>query len=124
MILLDSSVLIYLFRKKDKTKSFFFDLLSEENDFAISAITQYEIGIGNKSSSSEFWNDLYSKLVVLPFDQNCSDVAIDVYANLKKKNQLIDLADQLIGATAKSHRLPIATLNKKHFQRIERLILI
>jgi predicted nucleic acid-binding protein len=47
-----------------------------------------------------------------------------VYANLKKKNQLIDLADQLIGATAKSHRLPIATLNKKHFQRIERLILI
>lgn len=59
MILLDSSVLIDLFRKKDKSKSYFFELLSEENDFAISTITQYEIGIGNKSSSSEFWNDLY-----------------------------------------------------------------
>lgn len=124
MILLDSSVLIDLFRKKDKSKSYFFELLSEENDFAISTITQYEIGIGNKSSSSEFWNDLYGKLIILPFDQNCSDVAIEVYASLKKQNKLIDLADLLIGATAKNHRIPLATLNKKHFQRIEGLMLL
>lgn len=57
MILLDSSVLIDLFRKKDKTKSYFFNLLSDENDFAISSITHYEIGVGNKVSSSDFWNN-------------------------------------------------------------------
>jgi tRNA(fMet)-specific endonuclease VapC len=115
--------LTYLGKKIRRNLSFLI-YFRRKNDFAISAITQYEIGIGNKSSSSEFWNDLYGKLVVLPFDQNCSDVAIDVYASLKKKNQLIDLADIFIGATAKSHRIPIATLNKKHFQRIEGLIMI
>jgi tRNA(fMet)-specific endonuclease VapC len=37
---------------------------------------------------------------------------------------LIDLADLLIGATAKYHNIPLATLNKKHFQRIDGLVLI
>ncbi|WP_418884486.1 type II toxin-antitoxin system VapC family toxin [Cognataquiflexum rubidum] len=49
-------------------------------------------------------------------------MAIEVYASLKKQNKLIDLADLLIGATAKNHRIPLATLNKKHFQRIEGLM--
>jgi len=124
MILLDSSVLIDLFRKKDKTKSYFFDILSEENNFAISTITQYEIGIGNKVSSSDFWNDLYNKLTILSFDQSCSNEAIEIYAILKRQNKLIDLADLLIGATAKNYQIPLATLNKKHFQRIEGLQLI
>ena len=124
MILLDSSVLIDLFRKKDKSKSYFFELLSEENGFAISTITHYEIGIGNKLSNSDFWNNLYNKLTILPFDQNCSVVAIDIYTFLKKQNKLIDLADLLIGATAKYHNIPLATLNKKHFQRIDGLVLI
>ena len=73
----------YRLRRKS-SGSFIFPPENEENDFAISTITQYEIGIGNKSSSSEFWNDLYGKLIILPFDQNCSDVAIEVYASLKK----------------------------------------
>jgi tRNA(fMet)-specific endonuclease VapC len=124
MILLDSSVLIDLFRKKDKTKSYFFDLLSEENDFAISTITQYEIGIGDKVSNSDFWNDLYNNLTILPFDESCSAEAIEIYAILKKQNKLIDFADLLIGATAKNHQISLATLNKKHFQRIEGLHLI
>ncbi|EKB50975.1 type II toxin-antitoxin system VapC family toxin [Cecembia lonarensis] len=124
MILLDSSVLIDLFRKKDKTKSYFFNLLSEENDFAISTVTQYEIGIGNKVSTSDFWNELNDRLTILSFDQSCSIEAIEIYATLKRKNKLIDLADLLIGATAKSHNIPLATLNKKHFQRIDGLVLI
>ncbi|MGY6742069.1 MAG: type II toxin-antitoxin system VapC family toxin [Cecembia sp.] len=124
MILLDSSVLIDLFRKKDKTKSYFFNLLSVENDFAISTVTQYEIGIGNKVSTSDFWNELNDRLTILSFDQSCSIEAIEIYATLKRKNKLIDLADLLIGATAKSHNIPLATLNKKHFQRIDGLVLI
>lgn len=34
---------------------------------------------------------------------------------------MIDLADILIGATAPTHNIPIATLNDKHFNRIKGL---
>lgn len=124
MILLDSSVLIDLFRKKDKQKSFFFKLLDKEENFAISSITHYEIGVGNKKSNSDYWNDLYNNLTVIPFDENCSETAIEIYLDLRKKNRLIDLADLLIGATSVTHGITLATLNKKHFDRIVNIELI
>jgi tRNA(fMet)-specific endonuclease VapC len=37
---------------------------------------------------------------------------------------MIDLADIFIGATAVTYKIPIATLNIKHFERIESLELI
>lgn len=124
MILLDSSVLIDLFRKKDKKKSVFYALLDSEDDFAISSITHYEIGIGNKRSNSGYWNDLYNSLTVIPFDENCSETAIDIYLDLKRRNKMIDLADLLIGATALTHGLALATINRKHFERIEMIEII
>jgi len=118
MILLDSSVLIDLFRKKNKIKSFLFELLDRESEFAISSITHYEVGIGNKVSHDEYWSDLTNNLTVIPFDENCSDAAILIYLDLKRRNQMIDLADLFIGSTAIGYGLPLATLNKKHFERI------
>lgn len=49
---------------------------------------------------------------------------MDTYKALKPKNALIELADLLIGATAISNSVPLATLNKKHFERIPNLVLI
>ena len=60
-------------------------------------------------------------LTVIPFDKTCSDTAIAIYLNLLKINKMIDLADILIGATALTHNIPIATLNVKHFERIKSL---
>ena len=36
-------------------------------------------------------------------------------------NKMIDLADILIGATAVTNNIPIATFNVKHFERIKAL---
>ena len=47
MILLDSSILIDLFRKKDKEKTQFYLLSQSYSDLCISSITYYEIGVGN-----------------------------------------------------------------------------
>jgi tRNA(fMet)-specific endonuclease VapC len=44
--------------------------------------------------------------------------------DLLKANKMIDLADILIGATAVTYNIPIATLNFKHFDRIEGLKII
>lgn len=124
MILLDSSILIELFRKQNKEQTSFYKLSMNYNDFCISTITNYEIGIGNRKSHFDYWEQLSDYFKVLPFDKECSNTAISIYLDLLKSNQIIDLADILIGATALTHNLPIATLNKKHFSRIKGLEII
>lgn len=121
MILLDSSVVIELFRKKDKKKTFFYDLIQRDSDFCISSITYYEIGIGNKKSHMEYWESLTERLTVIPFDKSCSICAIEIYSDLLRTNKMIDLADLLIAATAIAINIPFATLNTKHFERIKKL---
>lgn len=121
MILLDSSILIELFRRKDKENTEFYRISSTHKDLFISSITYYEIGIGNRKSHMAYWEELCNNLIVLPFDSICADKAISIYLNLLRANQMIDLADILIGATALTHSMPIVTLNDKHFARIEGL---
>ena len=115
MILLDSSILIELFRKQDKSKTLFYKLSQTSDELCISSITHYEIGIGNRKSHSEYWDSLCENLRILPFDKACSNSAISIYLELLKANKMIDLADILIGATAVTYSIPIATLNVKHF---------
>ena len=124
MILLDSSILIELFRKKDKEKTLFYSLSKSYVEMCISSITYYEIGVGNRKSHTDYWEALCNDLNVISFDKSCSDNAISIYLELLKANKMIDLADILIGATAVTHHIPIATLNVKHFDRISGLEII
>ena len=121
MILLDSSVLIDLFRKKEKDKTLFYRLSLAYSGLSISSVSYYEIGIGNRNAHTLHWESLSENLSVIPFDKNCSDSAIKIYLELLRVNKMIDLADILIGATAVAHGIPIATLNIKHFERIKGL---
>ena len=124
MILLDSSILIELFRKKEKDKTLFYSLAKSNKTLCISSITYYEIGIGNRKLHLDYWEKLSKNLKIIPFDKECSDNAISIYLDLLKKNKMIDLADILIAATAITHNIPIATLNEKHFNRIKALEII
>ncbi len=124
MILLDSSILIELFRKKEKDKTLFYSLAKANKTLCISSITYYEIGIGNRKLHIDYWEKLSKNLRIIPFDKDCSDNAISIYLDLLKKNKMIDLADILIGATAITHNIPIATLNEKNFSRIKDLEII
>ncbi len=49
---------------------------------------------------------------------------VEIKMELKKKHLIIDLADIFIAAIAKTNRLPIATLNYKHFSKIEELKIV
>jgi len=124
MILLDTSVLIDYYRKKDKTKSYLFKLLQNHQSFAVSAITHYEIYIGADSSQIGFWDDFFSSFTIFPFDIEASKKAVSIYQKLKIANKLIEIPDLFIASTAIVHNLPCATLNKKHFQRITELELV
>ena len=124
LICLDTSILIDFFRKKDKTKSFFYGLTLQYSLFAVSIITEYEIMIGSNNDTNNFWTLFFERITILPFDKNSNIEAINIFKQLKKDNKLIDVPDILIAASAKSNNIKLATLKKKHFERINDLELI
>ena len=93
-------------------------------DFAISAISHYEIYPGTTTLQIPFWHGLLQQTTVLAFNQNVAQIAVDINNELKKKRKQIEMADLFIAATAITYDLPIATLNKKHFERIDSLSII
>lgn len=123
-IMIDTSILIDYYRKTDKSNSVWISLVRKGYLFAISSITKQEIYSGANQQQLQFWNQVLEAIDVLPYDDSAVNAAIDINSKLKKKRKQIDLADLFIAATALSNDLPFATLNKKHFDRIDGLILI
>lgn len=122
IIIIDSNILIDYYRQKDKTQTVFFKL-SSSYQFQVSAITKYEIYRGDKQKDA-FWEVFFASVLVLPFDTSCANIAADIYKDLKSKNLTVDTDDILIAATAIHHNLPLATINRKHFNRINHLNLV
>lgn len=118
IILVDTSILIDLFRKTDKNNAALVSLVRRDYAYCISAITEFEIYTGAALGQIAFWNDFLQKTEVLPFDKTVAKVAVDINRELKRTRKQIAIPDLFIAATAKTHNLPLATLNKKHFERI------
>lgn len=124
LILVDTSILIDYYRKINKEKTFLVSLVLQQYSFSISAITKYEILSGSTQSQINFWDEIFRAFIIYPFDEITVDTAVGLNSDLKKKRKQIDIADLFIAATAVTHNLPMATLNKKHFERIDTLVLI
>lgn len=118
LILVDTSILIDFYRKTNKANTVWVALVRQGYEFAISAITKYEIYSGATSSQLVFWESVMQKITVIPFDENTVDIAADINSDLKRKRKQIDIADLFIAATALLYDIPFATLNRKHFDRI------
>ena len=124
IVLVDTSILIDLFRKTDKSNSVLVSLVRQGYNYSISSITEYEIYTGATLGQVDFWDNFLQKTDVLPFDRAAAKIAVNLNKALKRKRKLIETADLFIAATALANNLPFATLNKKHFERINELILI
>lgn len=124
IILADTSVFIDLFRKTNKENSLLVSLIRQGYSYSISAITEYEIYTGAVLGQIDYWNALLQKTPVIAFDSEVAKVATGLNKQLKQKRKLIDIADLFIAATAVKNKLPLATLNRKHFERIEGLMII
>lgn len=124
LILIDTSILIDLFRKTNKENSALVSIVRQGYIYCISAVTDYEIYSGATIDQFDFWDNFIEKVEVLPFDKKVAKVAVDLNKELKKKRKLIDTADRFIAATAISSNLPFATLNRKHFINIDKLEIV
>lgn len=121
LVLVDTSILIDFFRKSDKVNSRLLKLVREDFTYCISAITEFEIYTGTTPIQTDYWEDFLFRTRVLAFDKEVARTAVDISKALKKQSKLIGIADIFISATAVHYSLPFATLNTKHFERIEEL---
>lgn len=124
LALLDTSVLIDFFRKKDKDKTYFFKLRATYELLAVSSIPIFEIYSGAHGSQVELWDIFFKDMRIIPFDTDTARLSAKIDLQLKRSNKRIANADLFIASTAIYHNFPCATLNKKHFERINDLQLI
>ena len=68
-----------------------------------------EIFVGVTIEQKEFWEIIFSKMLVIPLTESEIDNTIKIIKNLKKTNKIIELPDILIAATAISNNLELAT---------------
>jgi len=122
--MIDTKLLIDYFRKTDKTKAKLIQLSQQFDKLVISSVTEFEVYSGATPSQLQFWHELLSEIVVLPFDSAAAHIAVNIQRSLKKLRKTIDKADLFITATAIANNLTLDTLNRRHFDNIELLTLL
>lgn len=122
-VLVDTSILIDFFRKKNRKKSILYKLQGK-HEIYISTITEFEFLAGVKEDKSISINSFFKNLEVIGFDSKTAIIASSIYKDLKSKNQVIEFRDIFIAATAIANRLPLSTLNIEHFKRVENLEIV
>lgn len=122
-ILIDTSVVIDHFRKKNKHKSLLYEL-AKENILFLSAISKFEFLVGAKLKQIRQTKEIIGGFYILSFNSHVADVASDIAKKLRTKNKIIEFRDIFIAATAIANDMPLSTLNIKHFERIDDLELI
>ena len=123
-ILIDACVLIEHFRSKNKENTLFEKLLRQRKKLYVSAVAKYEVLSGAHERDMSEWRRVFDDIAVLAFDEATILTARDVYRQLKQDRKLLDLGDILIAATAIVSDLPLVTLNRNHFERIQDLRLV
>jgi tRNA(fMet)-specific endonuclease VapC len=120
-MVIDTSVLIEHIRAKNKLETTLYQL-SESSELFISSVSLYELYMGATTKEKEEDVKLLTEgIPILPFTDTVSIKAASIYHRLKLSNQLIEFRDIFIAATCIVNEMPIVTLNKKHFNRIEEL---
>ena len=122
-ILIDTSVVIDHFRKKNKEKSLLYELL-KENTLFLSAISKFEFLVGAKQNQIRQIENTIEAFYILSFNSYVANIASDIAKNLKAKNQVIEFRDIFIAATAVANNMSLSTLNVKHFEKIDELELL
>ncbi|MDT7901892.1 MAG: PIN domain-containing protein [Acidianus sp.] len=74
--------------------------------------------MGKDLDEFKLWIEI--NLNVLCIDNNSLKVASKIYAELRKKGEIIEDPDLLIASICIANNLPLITHNKKHFKRLEK----
>lgn len=121
-MVVDTCIFIDFLSAKDKTKTALFQI-PDDVQIYISSVTLYELLMGANTPGKV--NDiriLTEDIPILPFNDEVATKAAEIYHQLRQANTMIEFRDIFIAATCMVNNLPAKTLNKKHFERINGLI--
>jgi len=123
--LLDTSILIAFLRGEEDVVAKVEEYLEEFDRLSLSIITYYEIlrglkYMGNEKKLRDF-EELMDKSEIITLDREIIDKASGIYADLKRRGELVEDADILIAASCPVEGMILVTDNEEHFRRIENL---
>jgi tRNA(fMet)-specific endonuclease VapC len=124
--LLDTDTLSAVMRESPPVVAKAREYLAEHGAFSFSIITRYEIlrGLKAKSATAQLqaFDRLCARSQVVPLTDETIVRVADIYADLRRRGELVGDADILIGASALVRDLAIVTNNEDHFNRIPGLV--
>jgi len=123
-VAIDTCILIEFMRAKDKSQTIYAKLVRQAVPLYISTIVLFEVRAGLNASNQECLLGLLRKITCLPFDIRTAEIAADLSITLFKNRIQVESSDLFIAATSIAHDIPLATRNRKHFERIEGLVLV
>ena len=98
--------------------------LIQERALATTSITCFELLSGaGRSAEAESVNLLLGPLQILSVDEAASRAAARVRVELDQAGLTIGMADFLIAGICLARAVPLLTRNRKHFSRVQGLIL-
>ena len=116
----DPSILINFFRGVPETR--YLTSAYEEGQIFIPTIVRYELLCGVKEQKHrEQRKQFLAECQMLDLTPEIADLAGELYSDLRDRGRTIDNEDIIIAATAVVHDLPVATLNVRHFEGINKL---
>jgi len=120
-VVVDTNIFIDYLRARDKKNTDLYKI-SDSSIIYISAVTLYELLMGaTNEQKREDVRLLTEDVIVLPFDEEISIKASEIYHELRSTNKMIEFRDIFIAATCLVYNLSILTTNISHFQRIKGL---
>lgn len=125
--ILDSDTISYFFKGNPAVIQKVDEYLQVHGFVYLSIITYYEVlnGLLFKDARSQLgrFQQFVQLNQVLPINLPIAATGAQIFAALRKNNQVIGHNDVLIGATAIEHDLILVTNNSNHFSRIPALSL-
>jgi tRNA(fMet)-specific endonuclease VapC len=121
-VLLDTDILSLLRRGHERVTQHATDYIVTYGSLAFTELTWYEVVRGYRAIGAhrqlKVFEAFCQRCDIFPLDHNALDCAANIYADLRRRGELIGEVDILIAGIAFAHRTGIATQNVEHFSRI------
>ncbi len=120
--LLDTDIISFFLKGVPQVKGHFEATFEIFGYFNLSIMSYYEIMSGLKFKDAKkqmlTFEELLQSCRILPLNLDIALLAAEIFADLRRNNQIIGHSDVLIGATALHHNFKVVTNNQGHFARI------
>jgi predicted nucleic acid-binding protein len=121
---LDTDILIDYLRGPSEPVSSLFKVIDKERELArITSINAFEVWLGvylipEPQCLMEGTSRFLNSFIILDFDYETAIEASRVMASLRRRGEIIDVRDLMIGCISKVNGLHLVTRNVSHYRRI------